>query len=321
MSFREIDAIHERVDDMKEGVSAPSCVRHISTWLFVIVGFTFEATARAPQSAKFGLPPDVAQTLCQEMADWRIRESAESRIARFRQQGIDVVPYLIEVLQRAPFKVEVKGNQFTLRRSTVRYHSAVTQDERAVEAIVADVRRRFPKRIRTSADDLCVTRMLTCLGTSRGDKALDLLLEISKRNYWEGRHAPIVDLERFAKHPPDQRKVENAQETIVFRRAALTAFAASGTERAVRYLGTGKEFPDDFPYSATDRGSCSDFAIAVMASCGYKDIPFVDTISAESMEKILAIYRRYGKEFVPYVRPPHWSEPCMTPYRPDPKEE
>lgn len=273
-------------------------------------------------AARFEISQNVAEGLCRDMADWRRLKSPETTLAEMKRANADVVPYLIYLLDHAPLRIDIQGHEFRLLRSSVRHYLALTGDSRASDAIVKNVRRLFPKTIASRRDDLCVIRMLSCLGLSRGDKALDLLFELQSKDFWDGPKAPVVDRHYLAEYP-DDRWLEASRGVIRrYRWAAIHALAESGTERALRSLGTGEGLAaDDIHYSATAGGSQSDFALVVAKHLGYSEVPYKETITPEMMEKILAIYRQYGKEYRPLVRRPEDAELCITPAPPAKDEE
>lgn len=100
---------------------------------------------------------------------------------------------------------------------------------------------------------------------------------------------------RYQREDPSSDE-ENMRAKLMLRISSADAMAASGTERAVEFLGSGKGIAPDLQGTLRDH-----FFTAVRAYVGVYGLPerYEHRLPADKSRQIKRIYAQYGRKYRP----------------------
>ncbi len=224
---------------------------------------------------------------------------AQDLFAAWRSRGADIVPLLIELAadKRVPIGFASEESPMTL--SKLHHWLGCMRDDRATEYLLDTARGRLREGVYERLDIRFYDALFVGLGWTRSDEALDFLFGVQSQEYWNRSDAPVVRI-TDAEGNIDERFTGYVKRQIQLY--ALIAIQRSGTKRALDAIvtseGINNIFQHRLPYY---------FEEAVLEYVGVIGNPLRRGLPLPEgkLEEIKAVYREYGKKFVPpKVDPP-----------------
>ena len=226
----------------------------------------------------------------------------------WREQKVDLVPFLVELLEEDGFPRGPRPSSREFSEIDVMRYLARFRDARGNAFLVKRVNKTLQEAVRTeqAVDFLC--DLLVVLGTSQGENGLDILFRVQSEEFWKSNEAPEVEAKAIAGVLSKERRRESMIRRI--RTSAIDALAISGTQRAVHAFGTGEGISTCFEDSLNEY-----FRMAVRYYVGVFKSPehYGNPLPPEKIEQIEAIYQKYGKTYTPEV-PDRDEHPSTTPH-------
>ena len=157
--------------------------------------------------------------------------------AEWRERGIDVIPYLLSLLQEGSAEKLGLGIAQVFLDQQISQWLAMTDDPRAHRAVIDETKRRLAEKWQTVHEADLVGRFVSALGLIHEEEVLDLLFILQSEEFWQREDAP-GPLPGSEAEEALNRKQINWKEHLQSR--AVQAIATTGMERAIYALGTGE---------------------------------------------------------------------------------
>ena len=157
--------------------------------------------------------------------------------AEWRERGIDVIPYLLSLLQEGSAEKLGLGIAQVFLDQQISQWLAMTDDPRAHRAVIDETKRRLAEKWQTVHEADLVGRFVSALGLIHEEEVLDLLFTLQSEEFWrrEDVPGPLPGSEAEEALNHNQRPWKRR---LQFQ--AVLAIATTGMERAIYALGTGE---------------------------------------------------------------------------------
>ncbi|HOZ47339.1 MAG TPA: hypothetical protein PK468_12075 [Candidatus Hydrogenedentes bacterium] len=207
-----------------------------------------------------------------------IGSAASAAYAAEEFQNVDVVPYLIHVLEDPE---ETLGD-----RESAMFWLGKTQDSRAVAPLLRLLDALLEEPMLNEADSDLLWATIYAIGFTGHDRAINELFYMLMDDYWAQQGGvPRLDW-------PSQLEGDEAKAYL--RGQACEAIAESGSERAIEAFARGKGIPPEIWHHNTFY-----LGLAIKRSCGiqritYQPGEFDDETQARLDKKKEEVERKYG---------------------------
>jgi len=157
--------------------------------------------------------------------------------AEWRARGIDVIPYLLSLLEKDSVERTGLGISQVFLDQNISLWLAMTDDSRAHRAVIDETKRMLAEKWQTRHEADLVGMFVGALGLIHEEEVLDLLFILQSEEFWQREDAP-GPLPGSEAEEALNRKQINWKEHLQSR--AVQAIATTGMERAIYALGTGE---------------------------------------------------------------------------------
>jgi len=157
--------------------------------------------------------------------------------AECRARGIDVIPYLLSLLEKDSVERTGLGISQVFLDQNISLWLAMTDDSRAHRAVIDETKRMLAEKWQTRHEADLVGMFVGALGLIHEEEVLDLLFILQSEEFWQREDAP-GPLPGSEAEEALNRKQINWKEHLQSR--AVQAIATTGMERAIYALGTGE---------------------------------------------------------------------------------
>jgi len=163
--------------------------------------------------------------------------------AEWRERGIDVIPYLLSLLQEGSAEKLGLGIAQDFLDQQISQWLAMTDDPRAHRVVIDETKRRLAEKWQTVHEADLVGRFVNALGLIHEEEVLDLLFTLQSEEFWrrEDVPGPLPGSEAEEALNHNQRPWKRR---LQFQ--AVLAIARTGMERAIYALGTGEGINLDY---------------------------------------------------------------------------
>jgi hypothetical protein len=216
-----------------------------------------------------------------------------ARIAYYRKNDVDIVPVLMHLEERHNLPETEDGAVDAIKESTIRFWIAMSGGEIAGEYLLNEVRELMKGSITTESQLDQLNGLISMLGMTRYEPAIDYLFEIQDNEFWESGGAPKIVRPASVRWSSEQ-EIEYAKERL--KELALNALAFSGTEKAIHAFGTGEGINPAFHKRLNGL-----FENAARAHFNIIGVPewYGYPLPEETLKGLQELFAKYGKTYVP----------------------